>query len=104
MTVDRFHDCTCGPGYLALNTQYHLKSCPVRAPEPDTTTVRKLVVELNQRTDQDLNSLVIDEGLNKSTIVNRAVQVYAEIAGNQAAGGSLILVRPDGTQERFIIT
>lgn len=71
---------------------------------PDTTPVRKLLVDLNKRTDDELTDCANREGINKTTVVNRAVQVYAAITDNQAAGGSLVLIRPDGSIERFVIT
>jgi len=65
---------------------------------------RRLVVELSSRSAQDLAWLVEEEELNKTTIVNRAVQVYKRIMELQSRGGSIVLIDPErGTQERMLI-
>lgn len=69
-----------------------------------TEVARRLVVELSSRSAQDLAWLVEEEELNKTTIVNRAVQVYKRIMELQARGGSIVLIDPErGTQERMLI-
>lgn len=51
--------------------------------------MRRLVVELNPRVAHQLDDLVRAEGLNKTTLVNRAIQVYALVVDVQTAGGRL---------------
>ena len=65
--------------------------------------MKRLVVELNARSERDLTECVTMEEMNKTTVVNRAVQVYGEITANQRAGGRCVLIRPDGTEERLWI-
>jgi len=65
---------------------------------------RRLVAELNRRSAQDLAWLMEEEELNKTTIVNRALQVYKRVIELQARGGSVLLDDPSrGTQERLLI-
>jgi len=71
-----------------------------QAPE----VARRLVVELSSKAAQDLAWLVEEEELNKTTIVNRAVQVYKRIMELQARNGSIILDDPENaTRERMLI-
>jgi hypothetical protein len=63
-----------------------------------------LVVELNKRPAQDLAWLVEAEQLNKTTIVNRALQVYRHVVELQQRGGSVLLDDPTKDhQERMLI-
>jgi hypothetical protein len=65
---------------------------------------RRLVVELNKRPAQDLQWLVDSEELNKTTIVNRALQVYKHIVELQQRGGSVLLEDPTKDHpERMLI-
>ena len=65
---------------------------------------RRLVVELNKRPAQDLQWLVDVEEANKTTIVNRALQVYRHVVELQQRGGSVLLEDPDRDQlERMLI-
>lgn len=69
-----------------------------------STVVRKLIVELNQRSDDDLTRAAEAEQTTKSTVVNRAIQVYEMVRANQAAGGYIVRVNPDGTSEKVTFT
>lgn len=66
--------------------------------------VRRLIVELNQRSDDDLTRAAEAEQITKTTVVNRAIQVYEMVRANQAAGGHIIRVNPDGTSEKVTFT
>jgi hypothetical protein len=68
-----------------------------------TEVARRLVVELNRRTAGDLAWLVSEEELNKTTLVNRAVQVYRKIIEVQRNGGSVIIEDPERGQQRLLI-
>lgn len=59
---------------------------------------RRLVVELNARTAATLAELVDEEELNKTTIVNRAVQVYALLSRAQRDGAALRIATADGAE------
>lgn len=59
-------------------------------PEP-AEIPRRLVVELNKRSSRDLGELVEIEELNKTTIVNRAIQVYALIRHIELEGGRVYI-------------
>lgn len=60
--------------------------------------VHRLVVELNPRVAHQLDDLVLAEGLNKTTLVNRAIQVYALVVDVQTAGGRLYVQEADSDQ------
>lgn len=55
---------------------------------------RRLVVELGRRAAADLAWLVEEEGVNKTTAVNRAIQVYKLVVEAQSNGGSVVLRDP----------
>jgi hypothetical protein len=84
-------------------------SRPATTVEPaNVTPLRKnprLVVELNQKSAALLDELVELEELNKTTVVNRAIQVYAILRKAEEAGGQ-VLISEDGDSEphrvRFI--
>jgi hypothetical protein len=63
----------------------------------------RLVVELSTQTRSQLAELVEVEGLNKTTIVNRAVHLYHLVTTNQRSGGKLLLQEPDGSVDRVTI-
>jgi hypothetical protein len=52
---------------------------------------KRLIVELNDRTDGLLTKLTEVEDMNKTTIVNRAVQVYDLITETQRSGGTIYI-------------
>jgi hypothetical protein len=55
---------------------------------------RRLVVELGRRAAADLGWLVEEEEVNKTTVVNRAIQVYRLLIETQRNGGSIIVSDP----------
>ncbi len=63
----------------------------------------RLVIELQHRVSEMLDELVEIEGLNKTTITNRALELYHLLITNQQAGGRGFLELPDKTIERFRI-
>jgi hypothetical protein len=67
-------------------------------PEPVAEVPRRLVVELNSRSSRDLGELVAIEELNKTTIVNRAIQVYAMIRRTELGGGRVYLQDPGASE------
>jgi hypothetical protein len=63
----------------------------------DVEPPRRLVVELNRVSAQKLLQLTEAEELNKTTLVNRAIQVYALLREVENAGGA-IFVRDSSTE------
>lgn len=62
----------------------------------------RLVVELTRATGAQLDELVEIEELNKTTIVNRALQVYAFLRKAEREGGQLLLLDAgDSTPQRL---
>jgi len=70
--------------------------------DPDTAAARPLVIEQTSRTAADLAWLEALKGLNKTTLCNRAVQVYRQIVERQEAGGMVLVHRADGEIERLV--
>jgi hypothetical protein len=68
------------------------------APGPEQAPPRRLVVELTRSSAAHLARLVEEEDLNKTTIVNRALTVYAAIRSAEKEGDKL-LVRDGKTGE-----
>jgi hypothetical protein len=58
------------------------------------TDLARLTVELSPEVAAMLDTLARDEDLNKTTIVNRAIQVYFAIQQIDARGEELYLMRP----------
>jgi hypothetical protein len=48
-----------------------------------TTAVRRITIEINQATSDALNRRTTAEGLNPSTLFNRAMQVYDRDADHE---------------------
>ena len=75
--------------------------------DPDATTgaagKSRLIVELIPRSASDLAWAVEEEGLNKTTIVNRAIQVYKRVMEAQANGGSITIVPHEGSEPETIV-
>jgi len=65
-----------------------------KSDEVKTEPPRRLVVELGRRTASDLAWLVEEEDVNKTTAVNRAVQVYRLLVEAQRNGGSIRVSDP----------
>jgi hypothetical protein len=58
----------------------------------------RLVVELSQRAAAMLDDLVELEELNKTTVVNRAIQVYGMLRKAEASGGTVLLAEREGDE------
>ncbi|MBB3082940.1 hypothetical protein [Geodermatophilus sabuli] len=72
------------------------------SPAPEAP--RRLVVELGRKTAEDLAWLVEADNLNKTTVVNRAVQVLRRVMEAQHHGGSVTIEDPvRGKTETFVI-
>ena len=71
--------------------------------DEEVTPRRRLVVELTDATTSDLTRLVDQEILNKTTIANRAIQLYALLRDNEIAGGMTLIRTPDGETQRLIL-
>jgi hypothetical protein len=73
--------------------------------QASVTPLRKqprLVVELSQRSAAALDELVELEELNKTTIVNRAIQMYSILRRAEADGGQVLIAEgPDGEPQRI---
>jgi hypothetical protein len=75
----------------------------VQVAEDSTSEVAKrLVVELTTRAAQDMAWLVDEEEANKTTLVNRAVQVYKMVVEAQRRGRRVMIGNPDGTDAQVI--
>ena len=76
-----------------------LNTAPIAQAE---TEPRRLVVELNRRSAADLAWLTVEEELNKTTVVNRALQAYRILVEAAREGKSLLLEDPNSdTYERL---
>lgn len=64
---------------------------PAAAAEPERAGHgrQRLVVELNRETAAELEALVETEGYNKTSIVNRALQMYAFLRRVERDGGQV---------------
>lgn len=88
-----------GPGLSTANAAQdltpHGKGLPemvanaVAPPASNPEIAQRLVVDLNRRTRADLAWLCEIEELNKTTVVNRAVQVYRMLRDAQERGGTV---------------
>jgi hypothetical protein len=63
---------------------------------------RRLLVELNHNSTIALEKLEFAEGLNKSTLVNRAIQVYAWVWGVQRSGGQLLVANGESRMQQRV--
>lgn len=64
---------------------------------------RRLVVELSKRTAVALAKLSEREQLNKTTIVNRAIQVYELVTDTQESGGVVLFEDRNGETVRMVL-
>lgn len=72
--------------------------------QPVAEVPKRLVVELSRRTAADLAWLVEEEEMNKTTLVNRAVQLYKLIVETQRNGAAVYFEDPqNGKIERLVI-
>ena len=73
-------------------------------PSQETTAevARRLVVELSPRGANDVAWLMNEEQLNKTTLVNRAVQVYRAVMEAQAEGKRLMIADADGKNAQVL--
>jgi len=55
---------------------------------------KRLVIELGRRASADLAWLVEEQEVNKTTVVNRAIQVYRLLIETQRNGGSITVSDP----------
>lgn len=62
--------------------------------ESKSEVPRRLVVEMGRRAAADVAWLVEEEEVNKTTIVNRAIQVYRLLMEAQKNGGSIMVDDP----------
>jgi hypothetical protein len=58
------------------------------------TRPKRLVIELGRHASADLSWLVEEQEVNKTTAVNRAIQVYRLLIETQKNGGSITLSDP----------
>jgi hypothetical protein len=70
--------------------------------EQNTEIPRRLVVELTRRSADAMAWLVDEEELNKTTLVNRAVQVYKLVIEAQKQGRKVMLSSPDGSEAEVL--
>ena len=55
---------------------------------------RRLVVEMSRQSAQDLGEMVTVEELNKTTVINRAIQLYALVRRTLNDGGKVYIQEP----------
>ena len=67
--------------------------------EQVVTARQRLVIELNSRTISDLDWITQTEGVNKTTAVNRALQVYRLAREAQERGDDVVI---GGRAVRFL--
>ena len=73
-------------------------------PDGQTEVKGRLVVELTSRSAADLAWLVESEELNKTTLVNRALQLYKLVVEAQRGGAQIqLLDDAAGTVQKLII-
>lgn len=72
------------------------------APDDAAEVAKRLVVELTKRASQDMAWLVNEEEANKTTIVNRAVQVYKMVVEAQGNGQRLMIGNSDGSNAQIL--
>lgn len=70
---------------------------------PVTKNTRRLIVELGEKSQADLECLVLSEGTNKTTVVNRAIQLFKLIREVEERGGSVELDDPQRGKARLKI-
>lgn len=56
---------------------------------------KRLVVELGEKSESDLDKLIVSEETNKTTVVNRSIQLFQLIREIEQRGGSVILEDPE---------
>lgn len=59
--------------------------------ERDAAAPKRLVVELNRLAHQELSEMGELESLNKTTLVNRAIQVYALVRKAELNGDKILI-------------
>jgi hypothetical protein len=64
---------------------------------------KRLVVELTKRASQDMSWLIAEEEANKTTIVNRALQVYKMVVEAQRAGDRVMIGDPEDPKKAHIL-
>jgi hypothetical protein len=89
-TADGVRSTASGSGSEATESSSH---------STVTAANRRLVVELTPDTAIKLASLAAEEGHNKTTVVNRALQVYDFLREIDANGGK-ILIQESGSREQ----
>jgi hypothetical protein len=62
------------------------------------TSSRQLVTDLNSQTAEDLEYLVMLEIINPTTVVNRAIQIYAMLRRAQENGGEILVSLGTGSE------
>jgi hypothetical protein len=72
-------------------------------PAPAAAAKPRLVIELTSRTAADLDWLVAAEELNKTTVTNRAIQVYRLLVESQRDGTQTIQHKDGETPTRLVI-
>jgi hypothetical protein len=77
---------------------------PVIDDEQDLEVARRLVVDLTRKSAQDVGWLLKNEegDTNKTTVVNRALQVYRAVMEAQASGRRIMFAKPDGSDAEVI--
>lgn len=72
-------------------------------PAAEGTARKRLVIELGEKTRADLDSLVVSEEVNKTTVANRAIQLYKIVKDAEEKGGSVTITYPDGSVMKLLI-
>lgn len=65
----------------------------------DETPPARITVTLHPKSRSALDTLTAEHTLSSTETVNRALQLYAYVSAEQAAGGKVRIHRPDGDVE-----
>ena len=68
-----------------------------------TNNLTRVTVNLTPKAVRCMAELSLQTGFGKTDTINRALQIYALVAGLLDERGALTVVRPDGASERIYI-
>lgn len=77
---------------------------PDQPTAPPPAIASRFTVALTYRGTAAMENLEQRTGLKRTDLVNRAVQLYDILDTDLADGGKLMILWPDGTMQRIVIT